>query len=292
MGSQEYISFLSQDTIVIPELYHNTLDVSKIVIDSDDTPRLVPLCVLHLPPLTQGASLFDIHCRAQPNPTSWGPISISSSSDRPFCDKTEDAIIIFDICYNRSPGTESITFILHRSALLAHVPVAPGAYATFCSAPAPEGTAPDVVHVPWSAWGPTTTRWFKGERTSASWMTRTAGQRAVTVGDSVPSPTIPRDFNPYAVRAACAPASTSGKSQQGSWSMQLPNGNRMTVNVMKSVLAAGPIFKEDVRSSLPYVEIVTQNKYHYEGVMIDDQRILGFNVRFVTLCRQPVCQLY
>jgi len=59
--------------------------------------------------------------------------------------------------------------------------------------------------------------------------------------------------------------------------MQLPNGNRMTVNVTESVLAAGRTFQKDVRSSLPYVEIVTQNKYHYEGVMIDDQRILGFN---------------
>jgi len=74
--------------------------------------------------------------------------------------------------------------------------------------------------------------------------------------------------------------------------MQLPNGNRKTLNVKESVLAAGRTFKEDVRSSLPYVEIVTQDKYHYEGVMIDDQRILGFNVRFVSLCRRPVCQLY
>jgi hypothetical protein len=69
--------------------------------------------------------------------------------------------------------------------------------------------------------------------------------------------------------------------------MQLPDGNRMTLNVMEGVLAAGPIFKEDVRSSLPYVKIVTKNTYHYEGVMIDDQRILGFNVRFVSLCLRP-----
>ena len=53
---------------------------------------------------------------------------------------------------------------------------------------------------------------------------------------------------------------------------------------MESVLTAGRIFNEDVRSSLPYVEIVTENKYHYEGVMIDDQRILGFKVCFVSLC--------
>ena len=59
----------------------------------------------------------------------------------------------------------------------------------------------------------------------------------------MPATIIGRDFNPYAVRAACAPASTSGKPQ-GNRSMQLPNGNRMTLNVMESVLAAGRIFKE------------------------------------------------
>ena len=104
----------------------------------------------------------------------------------------------------------------------------------------------------------------------------------------MPSPIIVRDFNPYAVRAACAQASASGKTQQGNWSKQLPNGNWKTLNVMESVLAAGPTFEEDMRSSLPYVEIVTRNKYHYDGVMIDDQRILGFKVRFVSLCRQPL----
>ena len=86
-GAYAYFSFFSQDTLVFPNLYHNTLDVSKIVIDSDDTPRLVPLCVLHLPPLTREAVLHNLHCHAEPNPSSSSPVSISSSSDRPFCDK-------------------------------------------------------------------------------------------------------------------------------------------------------------------------------------------------------------
>jgi hypothetical protein len=99
-----------------------------------------------------------------------------------------------------------------------------------------------------------------------------------------PSPIIVRDFNPYAVRAALALAAESGQSQQGNWSKQLPDGNRMTLTVEDSVLTAGLIFKEDVRSSLPYVEIVTQNDYWYNGVMIDDERILGFRVCFESFC--------
>jgi len=57
--------------------------------------------------------------------------------------------------------------------------------------------------------------------------------------------------------------------------MQLPNGNRTTLKVKDSVFTAGPIFKEDVRSSLPYVETVTQGEYHYDSIMMDDERIIG-----------------
>ena len=181
------------------------------MVDSDDTPRIVPLCVLHLPRFIQGASLHHIDCRAEPNPTNSGPVSVSSSSDRPFRDKAEDAIILFDIFYGNLSGPDEFTFIVHRSALLAHVPVARGACTT--SRSAPEGAALGVVHVSWSAWGAAATRWSQRECTSMSWITRTAGQRAVTMGDSMPSPIIVRDFNPYAVRAACATAFASGKSQ-------------------------------------------------------------------------------
>jgi hypothetical protein len=104
-----------------------------------------------------------------------------------------------------------------------------------------------------------------------------------------PSPIIVRDFNPYAVRAALALAAESGQSQKGNWSKQLPDGDRMTLTVEDSVLTAGLIFREDVRSSLPYVEIVTQNDYWYNGVMIDDERILGFRVCFSSLSVLDLC---
>ena len=189
-GTYVYFSFLSQNTLVIPNLNLNTLGVFRIIIDSDDTPRLVPLCILLLPPLTRDTLLYNLYCRAEPNPTSLD-ISVSFSSDRPFRDKAEDAIIFFDILYGRTYGSDWLTFIVHRSALLAYVRVAYRACAPFCSAP--EETTSDAVHMLWSEWGPAATRWFKGERTTG-WIMRTAGQRAVTLGDSVPTPIIVRDF--------------------------------------------------------------------------------------------------
>jgi len=166
-----------------------------------------------------------------------------------------------------------LTLIVHRRALATHIPAAHRACAPFCSTSEPT-TA--LVEVPWSVWGPPATRLFMWNPTSMHYIETTAGQRAVMLEDRMPTPIIVRDFNPYAVRAARALASASGKSQQRTWSKQLPNGNTMSLEMESSVLTAGSIFEEDVWSSLPYVEVVTQGEYEYDGVIMDEERILGF----------------
>ena len=281
-GTYQSFAFLSQDILVIPNLTQNTFEIAKIVIDNDDAPRLVFLSVLHLPPLVENTSLFSIWCRAKPNPTGSGRLVIPSRSDRPFYDKAEDAIVIFNMRHSHfTTQMDWLTLIVHRRALLTYIPAAHRGCASFCSTPDP---APALVEVPWSVWGPPATRLFLGNHTPISYIETTAGQRAVTLGDGMPAPIIVRDFNPYAVRSARALASTGGQSQQGNWNKRLPNGNRMSLKVEDSILTAGSIFKEDVWSSLPYVEIVTQDEYQYDGVMMDDERILGFPVRFESLC--------
>ena len=269
----------------MPDLIQNTVELAKIATDSDDTPHLVSLCVLRLPLLTQSTSLNNLACRAEPNPSTSGPVAISAPSDRPFRDKAEDAIIIFNlwVSYDYGSGIERLKLIVHRQALFAHIPAAYRACAPFCSIPVPEPPTP--VQVPWSEWGPATTRFFVMDTIqSMYWKTTTAGQRAVALEDSMPSSIIVRDFNPYAVRAARALAAESGQSEKGNWTKQLPNGNRMTLNVEDSVLTAGYLFEEDVRSSLPYVETVTQDKYHYHSVMMDEERILCLKVCFNSSC--------
>jgi hypothetical protein len=283
-GAYAYFSFLSQDTLVIPNLIQNTLEVAKIVIDSDDTPRLVPLCVLHLPSLTRRASIVRLGCRAEPNPIGSNSLAVPAPPTRPFRDKAEDAIVLFNVLIEdvhlhagqfHFPETRPFTFIVHRSALLERIPAAHRACAPFCAAPWP---APTAVQVPWAEWGVGATRWFEGDPASMRWITTTAGQRAVTMEDSAPTPIIVRDFNPYAVRSARMRAGASGLVPQCNWDEQLPNRNRLTLKVEDTVLLAGSVFKEDVRSSLPYVEIVTQEQYSYEGVLIDEERILGLKV--------------
>jgi len=266
--------------------------VVKIVIDSDDIPRLVTLCVLNLPPLTRAASIVRLGCRAEPNPTSSSSLAIPAPSTRPFRDKAEDAIILFNMLIEdvqvhpgqfHFPETRPFTFIVHRRALVEHIPAPHRACAPFCSAP---GSEPESVHVPWAAWGVAATRWFEGDPASMRWITTTAGQRAVTMEESIPTPIIVRDFNPHTVRSVCARAAANGQPRRCNWSEQLPNGNRMTLKVEDSVLVAGSVFKEDVQSSLPYVETMTRAEYHYEGALIDEERILGLKVRFEMLVHE------
>lgn len=279
-GTYKHFTHLSQDTLVIPNLIQNALEVVKIVIDSDNTPRVVPLCVLHFPPLVENISLQYFYCRAEPKPKGPGFVATPFPSNRPFHDKAEDAIVVFNMAYDFSwTRRDWLILIVHRRALLAHIPAAHRACAPF--SPTPEPT-PAVVEVPWSAWGPPATRLFSGDPMTIHCVETTAGQRAVMLEDKMPSPIIVRDFNPYAVRAARTLASASELLQQGGWSKQLPNGNQMNLKEDDSVLIGGSIFKEDMRSSLPYVEIVTRDVYDYDGVMIDDQRILGFKVRFIS----------
>lgn len=274
-----YFSFLTEDTLVIPNLTQNVLEIVRIVVDGgddDDVPRLVPLCILGLPPLSGASAIVRLACRAEPNPTGSGPPRIPAPSSRPFRDKAEDAIVLFNMLIEDSvqhmgrfqfPETCPFTFIAHRSALLAHILPIQRACAPFRSVPGVEPAG-----VPWPAWGVPATRWFESDPASIRWITTTAGQRAVTMEEHAPTPIIVRDFNPYAVRAALAREATQGRSQQ---QQQLPNGNRKVVVVAEAVILAGSIFKKDVRSALPYIETVTQNMYMYEGVLIDEERILG-----------------
>ena len=291
-GACRNFAHLSQDTLLIPNLIENTFEVAKITIDSNDTPRLVPLCVLDLPPLSRNASLYHLFCRGEPNITGSGPIAIPSPSNRPFHDKAEGAIIIFHMSYDHFSGSRPqsqswFTLIVQRHALFAHIPAVHRACMPFCFTPEP---APPLVHVPWSGWGPSATRWFLNNFPPVLFIATTAGRRAVTL-KGIPSPIIVQDFNPYVVRAARALATASGQSQEGNW-RKLPNGNRTTLKVEGSVFTAGSIFKEDVWSFLPYVEIVTQREYRYDCVMIDEERVLGLKVRFEYSCLKAVYWFY
>ena len=285
-GAYTNFSFLTEDTLVIPNRPENSLEIVRIVDDESDSddniPRLVPLCTLNLPSLAEHASIIRLGCYAEPKPTGSGPgpLLVPAPSSRPFRDTAGDAITIFDLLIEDDAAHEpsSFTFIVHRRALIAHIPRAQRACAPFRAVAGAEPTT-----VPWSAWGVPVTRWFDYDPWMR-WITTAAGQRVVMMEDYTPAPIVVRDFNPYAVRAALAREAAQGRTQECEKSQVLPNGNRQTVKVEADVIPAGSIFREEVRSALPYFETVTQTRYGYEGVVIDEERILGLEVRSLLFC--------
>ena len=296
-GAYAYFSFLTEDTLVIPNLLQSTLEIVRIVVGGgeDDVPRLVTLCTLGLPQLAEHASIVRLGCRAEPNPTGSGPPLVPPPSTRPFRNKATDAIVLFNLLIEEAdpplghffPETRPFTFIVHRNALIAQIPPAQRACAPFSS-------DPETAHtlVPWHAWGVPVTRWFESDPASIRWITTTAGQRAVTMEDRKPTPIIVRDFNPHAVRAALAREDVQEGCHRGGV-QRLPNGNWQEIKVAVDVIRAGTVFREDVRSALPYIETVTQNKYGYEGVLIDEERILGLEVRsFLCFLPWPIAPSY
>jgi hypothetical protein len=89
-----------EDTLAIPNLLQNILEIVRIVvafIDDDDVLRLVPLCTLGLPPLSAHASIIRLCCHAEPNPTSSNPLLRPAPSSRPFRDNAADAIVLFNL---------------------------------------------------------------------------------------------------------------------------------------------------------------------------------------------------
>ena len=274
----------------------------RIVVDKsdDNVPRLVPVCIPNPPPRAEHASIIRLGCCAEPNPTGSGPgpLLIPAPTFRPFRDTAAKAIVLFNLLIEYMNihaaqffhATRPFTFIVHRRALLSHIPRVQQACAPFHSVIGAAGAPPMV---PWSAWGVPITRWFESDQASIRWITTTAGQRAVTMEDRSPTPIIVHDFNPYAVRAALAREASQGWTQECEKSRVLPNGNRQTIKVEEDVIPAGSVFREDVRSALPYIETVTQTRYGYEGVLIDEERILGLVVCSLPfLCHHVLMRQY
>ena len=177
---------------------------------------------------------------AAPNPTgsSSGTHLVPAPSIRPFRDTAAEAIVLFNLLIENTNtytgrffhDTRPLTFIMHRRALLSHIPCTQQACAPLhCVL----GLVP--MTVPWFTWGVHVTQWFESDPASIWWITTTARQRTVTMEDRTPMPIIVRNFNQYAVRATLA----QGRMQECDKSRVLPNENRQTVKVEEDVILVG-----------------------------------------------------
>ncbi|KAH9939181.1 hypothetical protein B0H21DRAFT_757168 [Amylocystis lapponica] len=262
-GGQFYnaFAFLSADVIVLPDLSNNTLELCRL--RDDNEPGLLPLCtmcVLQLPSLSDSSILYRMWCRSEPNPMG-STTRYGSDGEHPFRSNAADAIVAFSLYILHHDGeSHSFSLIVHRSALLAQVP------GDVSASGSPRSQPPVVL---WDHWGPPVCRWFDTRDIVTRWITTTCGQRYVVTMRHLPAFISVLDFNQKAIRRR------PQEEQLGTRESRSGNGvcARLAVDRLWS-----PVFKDIVHSCLPYIVTTTAQKYDYECVLIDEERLIGLKL--------------
>jgi hypothetical protein len=248
--------FLTPQLLLLPNIERGVLEYWKVPATSD-TALSRPIVSLGLPLLNPGNHITMISCRGEPNPVAEG----IPYSTQPFHSSAMDAIVIFRI---RVQGVGAITpdntlsMLVHRRALL---DLCPDFTTSPTSNPADDWGI-DVV-IPWPRWGPFITRWLGAGVIPTSWITTSCGQRCVLRLSSIvdePSQIAVLDFNPSNVTRAEKDSSH-----------------------LSCVAQAGQIvhssFQEPIVFSLPCACYTSSEKFTYNGLLMDEERLIGLQVR-------------
>ncbi|KAF8880302.1 hypothetical protein BD779DRAFT_1763142 [Infundibulicybe gibba] len=257
-GTHPSVTFLTEDILLVPNTIGCTFEFWRIPFASEDVSN--PISTIALPTLMHGMLIFGVGCRGEP--TSLG-LSSSLNSDRPFHPSSQQAIMIFHI-YIDSISADlrfTLTLVVHRHSLVDLV----GECLPQIS---PEGNRQPL---PWESWGPSLTRLFASDMTSTQWITRTAGQRFVSISSTAarsPSPITIYDFNPHNV------------AKMKNYLEHHPSPNMFYNDREEELEDEAGIFQDPVRSALPYCGTRSEGTYEYNGVLMDEERLLGIKTGF------------
>jgi hypothetical protein len=155
---------------------------------------------------------------------------------------------------------------------------------------------PTYKSLQWDAWGPPIARWLPTNGLATRWITVTSGQRFTTIASdatSHPAPVCVYDFNPRTVRRVkqalargerpfgiSSGSSGSGDGgdgglEEGEWDIVVHDEMDMLDGKTKRGVE---VFDSVVSSGLPYVLSKSKEKFIFDAVMMDDDRILGIHV--------------
>jgi len=283
------LGFLSEDVIMLPNLPQNsielcslsqsrTMSVSPATTFLDDCqqlhtdfPNAIPLrttVILQLPLLAPEMQVARIACRGEPTPYSSTFDPTHDRIGRPFRPQAESSIIVFNVLLEddipmQFGRLKTLSFAIHRYALLALVDAHRNRQ--YHSSPSNEVTD----GVPWNEWGPDITRWFSTDDIPTRWITTSCGQRWATIEEELPSPICIRDFNSNNIKRVI-------ESLGVTRSYETDNAIITVVDTPSSASEENErTFGEQVESRLPYLEIVTKNKFNYSSVFMDEGWLLG-----------------
>lgn len=169
----------------------------------------------------------------------------TSIDAKPFTSAQSDNIIFVTINIGSRQGYDNLSFFVHPSTLLRHIPGPPSRS---------QGNMSDPT-VPWEVWGPTATRWFEGA-TLAGGGPIICGHRSL-LKQRYPGVWEIWDFNPYRVRRLGKGFAVEDETA------------RLTVETEPSCARSNGIEK-GIRSSLPFVKLVPKKwDYTYAGLYED-----------------------
>ncbi|KIY49787.1 hypothetical protein FISHEDRAFT_40809 [Fistulina hepatica ATCC 64428] len=254
-GTYSSFCFLTENMVFLPNKDNETFEYWSLEPET-------PVCIgaLQLPTLRPEVRIFLLSCRGEPNPMRAGAWSHSPDL---FAPRPETAILILNfhfVSMRGDHGSHALSLVVHRNSLMDLVP----------------RLSPDTT-LAWTEWGPPICRWFAMDNINTRWITTTAGQRLICVPESNDEDSDAAvcicDFNPYNVR----------RFRHGSL---FPGVHDMSRDIFTLVdepetLEAQDridVFEEPVTSELPYLCSRSATLHKFDGVLLDDRRIIGLKV--------------
>jgi hypothetical protein len=274
------LSVLSEEIVLLIRLHEPGLELCRLSNISEPSASLDTVCILSLPELNPGASLrwatsFGEHPghalfskKRHPAPDGAPPLPPSSTrrpegrrARRHLRSVPGDCILSMVMHLHATPGSfHTIDLSVRCRKLLAY---------TYAHAQAETETATatetETRPVAWEEWGPANTRIL--EHDSLTWGTL-VGERRAMVGRLRPTTITMRDYNPFRVRRALARTGARPGVE-----LKMKCGSVIRVVDDASVYPGGEWFREDVETSLPYVETVTPYP-RCEGIFMDEDNLL------------------
>ncbi|KAK7046238.1 hypothetical protein R3P38DRAFT_2607120 [Favolaschia claudopus] len=235
--------FLTEGMLVLPNSYDESLDVLYIPSDPVEEPLL--LHSFHLPELMHDTSIRSFQCRGSPNPRT----TTTSPSSASFVPRTWDALLMFSLQVGNHTTFSDHLLIVDRPRFFGAIQNA--------REENPEG-------VEWDDWGPDCCRWLNAQELSTQYITTTSGRRMVTIAHDAferPAPITIMDFNPSSVRAH--------------WHLGVVEREKATSRVVEASTQHLELFARPIASGLPYLEIVSKERFDYGAVLINDENVIG-----------------
>ncbi|KIM37737.1 hypothetical protein M413DRAFT_30668 [Hebeloma cylindrosporum] len=291
----ERVTFLTDDLLLIPNSLSldsktPTLNIYRIPSSSAPIPAHIRLVqTLDLPTIKPSTFFAEFWSHSAPDPTHRSAFPPHFPNTRPFLSDPESAIVTLSFrvtSVDNDDDSNCFVIVVHKKALVDLVPldVDDGA------------SAPPTS---WEAWGPPVTRWFKIREFPNDFPRISWGQRYVQCTASAflnrrtrkaPRTITLYDFNPWRVRYVhwnqdqiqVGPVLKNHKLSEIRFSREDPlshakstqNEGGDRAGLLEDVCFTNK-FTSTVVGRLPCVAYSSTNWPEYEGVFIDDERLIG-----------------